>query len=95
MINATFADLIRRIQSLTLDPDKTPVETQELEFYKEIYKIIGQAFQAKFIENIVPINLKGLSFEKASSLTRSLGLNLVHGGSGTVYLSWSKGLDVK
>ena len=94
MTNATFADIIRRIQFLTINPNKTPVETQELEFYKEIYKILGQTFEPKFIENLVSINLGGLSFEKANSLARSLGFHLVQGNSGTLYLSWSKGLNV-
>lgn len=94
MVNATFADLIRRIQSLTLDHNKTPAEAQELEFYKEIYKILGETFEPKFIDTLVSINLRELSFSKASSLARSLGLHIVQGGSGTVYLGWSKGLEV-
>ena len=94
MTNATFADLIRHIQFLAQNPNKTSLEAKELEFYKSIYEILGQTFEPKFIENIVSIKLKGLSFEKANSLARSLGLHLVQGNSGTLYISWSKGLNV-
>ena len=95
MTNATFADLVRHIQQLANSHSLTPDQIEEFEFYIESHRILSQVLTPGFIENIVPINLKRCSIEKAKELAKPLGIHIVPGVSGTIYLSWAAGLDVE
>lgn len=88
-----LAEFIRHIQSLSNSTSYTPEQIEEFEFYLTLNSILSQVLVPGFIETIVPLPLKRCSFERAKELAKPLSLHLVEGGSGTVYLSWSKGLD--
>lgn len=92
--SVNLAELIRHIQNLANKRDMSMEEAQEFQFFIELNSILNQVFVPGQIENLVPINLGICPFEKAQSIANSIGLDLVEGGSGTVYVGWTKHLDV-
>lgn len=90
-----LAELIQHIQSLSNSSSFTPEQIEEFEFYLTLNSILSQILVPGFIETIVPLPLKRCSLKRAKELAKPLGLHIVEGVSGTVYVSWSKGLDVK
>ena len=91
--NANLADFVRHVQTLSNSTEFTPEQIEEFEFYLTLNSILSQVLVPGFVETIVPLTLKRCSFEKTQKLAKPLGLHLVEGGSGTIYLSWSKGLN--
>ena len=87
-----FAEFIRHIQTLSNSRSFTPEQLEEFEFHLALHSVSSQVLVPGFTETIVPLYLKRCSLERAKELVKPLGLHLVEGGSGTVYLSWSKGL---
>ncbi len=89
--NTNIAVVIRRIQELVNNPNKTTEEVQELDFYEALKTELFKVFLPGRRE-IISIYLRSCPIEKAQELAIPLGLQIVQGGNG-VYLSWSKGLD--
>lgn len=88
----SLAEIVRRIQQLANIHTEESVE--ELDFYTGVFNLIVDSFVPGRIGSIVPINLGSCSIEKARKLAKSLDMSIVEGQSGTVYISWSKGLDI-
>ena len=88
----SLAEIIRRIQELTNLKDPTPEQVEELDFYVSLKNTLNEIFTPGNIGNLMPIYFSICKFEKAQKFAKSIGLFLTEGGSGTVYLSWSKGL---
>ena len=92
MPKMSLAELIRRTQSLTNKKNISEEELEELDFYVSLKNTLIQIFTPGNIGNLIPISFTTCSLELAKELANSLGLKVVEGGSGTLYLSWSKGL---
>lgn len=89
-----LADVIRRIQTLAITQNLTLEESQELEFYKTIYKILGNAFKSKVVETLIPFDLNPFTcLEQANTFARPFGLHVVQGVSGNIYLSCAENLE--
>lgn len=91
--NTNIAELIRRIQFLANKP-RSVDEEQEFDFYITVYSTFSRIFASGCIETIVPLCLKHCPLKKAQELAKSIGLQVVQGGS-AVYLAWSENLDDK
>lgn len=92
MPNMSLAELIRHIQALTNLKDPTPEQVEELDFYMSLKDTLNQIFVPGEISNLMPISFTTCSLERAKELANSIGLKVVESGSGTIYVSWSKGL---
>lgn len=90
----SLAEIIRRIQLLTNIKQPTPEQTEELDFYVSLKYTLSQIFIPGEIGNLIPIHFTICKLEKAKEIAKSIGLSIVESGSGTIYLSWAKGLDV-
>jgi len=91
MNTKSLPEFIRTIQQL--NSPKNDNEAEDYDFYKAVLQVIQDAITPGNIETLVPINLGICSLERANKIAKSYGLHVVEGGSGTMYLSWSKGLD--
>ena len=92
MPNMSLAELIRRIQALTNSKEPTTEQVEELDFYVSLKDTLNQVFIPGNVGNIMPIYFTTCPLERAKELASSIGLKIVECGSGTNYLSWSKGL---
>ncbi len=88
-VKIDLAQLLRHINSLKNEP-KGIEEEMELDFYKTVsttfFNNIGS------YSNLIPIDFEICTIEKAKEFALAIGLHIVEGGSGTTYLSISKGL---
>ena len=87
--NANLAELVRHIQSLKTSKNSN----EELDFYETILSVILDTLDSKLYQTIVPIEFIVCSVEKAKELARTIGMYIVEGGSGTLYICWSNGLN--
>ena len=83
----TVAEFARHIQHLSTLPTPTGEEKMELRFYLEVL----QKTTSTKIGNLVPIS--SYPIENAQRWAALLDMHVVEGGSGGLYLSWSKGLE--
>lgn len=88
MAKLSVADFARKIQHLVHQRPLGEEEEMELRFYFEVVQKIAEID----VENIVPL-AGAYPMEKAQNWAMSLGMHVVQGGSGKVYLSWTKGLS--
>ena len=88
----SLAEIVRNIQTLANATTEEAVE--EFDFYNGLFNLSTDCFVPGVIGSIIPINLGSCSVEKAKELAKSLDMSIVEGKSGTVYISWSKGLDI-
>lgn len=95
MANANLTEIIRHIQELANNTNKTPEEVLEFEFFVALNSTINDILTSSCIETLVPIPLKkDYPFEKAQEFAKPLGIRLAEGGhSNSIYLSLSKPLD--
>ena len=92
MPNTSLAELIRHIQALVRIKDPTTEQVAELDFFVSLKDTLNEIFVPGSIGNLMPIHFTVCPLERAKELASSIGLKIVESGSGTVYLSWSKGL---
>jgi len=85
-----LAELIRHIQKLANLPEFTEEELQEYEFYLSLFSVINQIILPGFSENLVLLPLKRCPFEKAEIYADKLGLRVIEGKPGTIYVTWAK-----
>jgi len=88
MAKLSVADFARKIQHLVHQRPLGEEEEMELRFYFEIVQKIAEIN----VENIVPL-AGAYSMENAQKWANSLGMHVVKGSSGKVYLSWVKDLS--
>lgn len=88
MAKLTVAEFTRKIQRLAHHPSPSKEEEMELRFYFQVVKKMSEID----ICNLVPLDI-ACPIEDARKWAIPLGMNVVKGGSGNIYLSWSKGLD--
>ena len=88
MSKITVAEFARRIQRLTSIQNPTTEEENELKFYSEVLKKMVEID----VENLVPIDIT-CTLSDAQKWALPLGMHVVNGQSGIIYLSWSKGLN--
>ena len=89
----TIPQLFRRIQKLKRLTPQTEETIQALEFYEQVSKKLLSLFGDDYTCSQEPINLKKCPLAKAKELALELGMHVIDGSSGTVYLCWSKGID--
>lgn len=65
---------------------------EEFDFYLSVFKSFQLSLKTKANMSMEEITLHDCPLPKAQALATSIGLNISEGGSGTLYLSWSKGL---
>ena len=87
MAKLTIAEFARKIQRLSALSSPTEKGEMELRFYFEVIQKISEID----ICNLVPLD-GTYPEDNAKKWANSLGMNVVVGSSGTMYLSWSKGL---
>lgn len=70
-----------------------PLSEDEKKFLNPFFSILKNSIET--IENMVPSYLQpflSIELERAKQLTLTFGIHLVDGTTGTLYLSWSKGV---
>lgn len=88
MKKLTVAEFTRKMQQMVQKRPLGEEEEIELRFYFEVVQKIAEID----IETLVPLS-GAYPMKNAQKWANSLGMHVVEGGSGTVYLSWSKGLS--
>ena len=88
MAKLTVADLARKMCRLKAIPFPTEAEENELKFY---FQVLQKLIENDGVNNLVPLEVS-FSVEDATEWAIPLGMHVVQGGSGTIYLSWAKGL---
>jgi len=94
-VKVDLADLFRHINSLNIAPKGCLEEEMELDFYKTVFLTFTESLVPDTFSNLIPIEFKICSIEKAKEFASSIGMNIVEGGSGRTYLSYSKGFENK
>ena len=61
---------------------------EEIEIYRSIFQTVGRDLDP--VQNLVPIHLPPCSIEKAQSIAKSMGFQIVVGTTGRNYLGWAK-----
>ena len=89
---ANLAELIRHIQSLKFVPESDSLEEanalEEFDFYRSVFSVAIEAIDSQIYDNLIPISFTICSIDKAAELAKSIGMHIVEGGSGTVYLDF-------
>lgn len=89
----TFADLFRRIQYLANKKKLTKEEEQEFNFYNGLVEVFQEIF-VPGVGTLVEIPLWGCPVDQANKFAQKIGLFVVEGSSGTVYLNWPDSVDM-
>lgn len=89
-LDVNISKIFRYIQILSSSSDES--DKEELNFYLSILKCFESSLTTSAYCSIEPLCLNGCSLEKAKSLATPLGLHIAEGGSGALYLSWSKSI---
>ena len=84
----SVADFARKIQHLVQKGPLCEEEEMELRFYFEVVQKIAEID----VQNLVPL-VGAYPMENAQKWAMSLGMHVVEGGSGTTWLSWTKGVS--
>lgn len=89
-LDVNISKIFRYIQILSSSSDES--DKEELNFYLSIFKCFESSLTPNVYCSIEPLYLKGCPLEKAQSLAVPLGLHIAEGGSGALYLGWSKSI---
>jgi hypothetical protein len=84
--------LAKRIRRLRREAT-THTEFEELDFLQEIFQVVNYNLESFSPETLIPLNFGICSNSSAKHLAEEYNINVVEGGSGTLYLDLTRSLD--